>query len=406
VSKSEHIRLLVLHAHYTTRLSYNNDWLDAFMRSPLFTAHAINIVKTAPADITQAMHDVDGVVLLHSTNADTLIYLEPYAKILSERRVPLLSFVGNEVNLPGSPIAEKRRILEAIKPDWIATQLLKEAGDFLFGDIVRDNVVAIPHALNPKAFAPRRAIDNRPIDIGARSVKYTPHLGDNDRNRIHDFFERLGEQGQIKVDISDQRFNRSNWAEFLNQCRATVSCEAGSWFIEQDDVTVNAIREFIFSQSSGLVIANDSPLRRLGHKMPWPLRRLLRKVLGYGPLKHEMLLNEQADYEQIYRHFFAGRAKPSVYGKCISSRHFDAAGTKTMQILFPGRYNDILIAGKHYFPLAPDFSNVDEALDRLRDLKARKAMVDETYDFILQHHTYEHRMQQVHKIFTQSRSCT
>jgi hypothetical protein len=397
---SDQIRLLVFYAHYTTRLSYNDDWLDAFLSSPLFATQAIDIVKVAPTDVARAMRNVDAAVLLHSTNSDTFIYLEPFARVLAQRKVPLLSFVGNEVNLPGSPVAEKRRVLKTIQPDWIATQLLKEAGEFLFGDLAKRGTVAIPHALNEKIFCATRTLDDRSIDVGARSVKYTPHLGDNDRNRINEFFKKLGEQGRIHADIGNARFNRAGWADFLNKCKATISSEAGSFFLECDDATVNAVRGFIRAKAGGMVIANDSPLRRLGHKLPWPVRAALRRILGRGPLKHEMLLNEQADFDEVYRRFFAGKAKPAVYGKCISSRHFDAAGTKTMQILFPGRYNDILVADKHYFALAPDFGNIDEAIDTLRDLKKRSEIAEEAHTLMLERHTYAHRMQQVHALFS------
>ena len=71
-------------------------------------------------------------MLLHSTNGDTTIYLEPHIEALAHRKVPLLTFVGNEVNLPGSPIADKRRLFEILKPEYIATQLLLEAGKYLF----------------------------------------------------------------------------------------------------------------------------------------------------------------------------------------------------------------------------------------------------------------------------------
>jgi hypothetical protein len=267
------IRVLVLYANYTDRLSYYDDWLDAFKSAPEFDVIAVDIVPSdANKKISAALVEIDAVVLLHSTNGDTTHYLERHVDLLADRRVPLLTFVGNEANLPGSPISEKRRLFARLNPDYIATQLLREAGQFLFGDLAGSSIVSIPHALNPAAYHPIPG-NNRTIDIGARAVRYPPHLGDDDRNRIMEYFATFGPKTGLIVDISDQRYDRAGWAAFLNRCKATVATEAGSWFLEREDMTVNAIREYVLSRRSpGLVIRNDSKLRAIGHKLPWQVR--------------------------------------------------------------------------------------------------------------------------------------
>jgi len=182
-----------------------------------------------------------------------------------------------------------------------------------------------------------------------------------------------------------------------------VSTEAGSWFLERDDATVNAIRDYVLSKSkAGIVIRNDSVFRRFGHKMPWWLRSVARHALKRGPLRHESMVNEQLDVEDILDRFFAARARPSSYGKCISSRHFDAAGTKTCQIMFRGRFNDIFRADEHYLALEPDFSNIEDVLAAFRDPVRRRTVVDAAYDLVLSQHTYQHRIQQVYDLLSGS----
>lgn len=394
--RESRIRLLLVYAQYTTRLSYNDDWLDAFEACPQFDTETVNIVTADIGAVRTVVANVDGIVLLHSTNSDTTDYLEPFASVLADRRVPLLSFVGNELNLPGSPMSAKRAVLGRIRPHWIATQMLEEAGQFLFGDLVEKAVVAIPHALNPDVFRPTRDIDVRPIDIGTRLSRYVPHLGDNDRNRLADTVARIGVERGLKVDISDARLDRIGWSEFLNECRGTVSTESGSWFLERDDATVNAIRAYVRDQSNRrLMIANDSMLRKFGHKLPWRIRSLLRRLLSAGPIRHEALVNEQLSFDDIYQRFFAGRPRAPVYSKCISSRHFDAIGTKTCQIMFRGRFNDILEADRHYLALEDDFSNLDDVLRRFSDLPLRRGISGDAYAHVMSAHTYAHRMQQV-----------
>ena len=143
------------------------------------------------------------------------------------------------------------------------------------------------------------------------------------------------------------------------------------------------------------MIANDSSLRKIGHKLPRRLRTILRRLLRSGPIRHEALINEQLSFIEIHRRFFAGRERAPVYGKCISSRHFDAIGTKTCQIMFQGRFNDILEPNRHYIALANDLSDLDDALGRFSDLSAARAIVEDAHAHVAASHTYSHRMQQV-----------
>jgi len=401
------IKVLTLHARYTDKLSYYDDWLDAIRRNSSFDVVDIDIVPAASGNrIKQAIREVDAVVLLHSTNADSIVHLDRHVPVLANRRVPMIVFVGNEVNLPGFTIAGKRRVFSAIRPEWIATQLLEEAGQYLFGDIATNAVVPIPHALNPSEFRPIVNPNARPIDLGSRVTRYIPHLGDNDRNRIADAFIKIGRERGLKIDISNDRFNRSGWANFLNLCKGTVSTEAGSWFLEKDDTTVEAVRQYVFKQAGGILVGYDSRLWPIVQLLPSRARQMLKRIVrGVGFLvTYETLANTAHSYDEIHDRFFKDKPSPSIYGKCISSRHFDAIGTKTCQIMFRGRFNDILKPDQHYFALDHDFSNLEEVLARFSDLTQRLAVVEDAYVHVMEGHTYAHRMRLLYDILLSGRA--
>jgi hypothetical protein len=385
---------LVLHADYATRLSYYDDWLDAFARSRDFRVTAHNICEGAALpEIRRAIGAHDLVVLLHSTNADTMMYLKPVAEALKDRRGKLLVFVGNELNLPGSPMAEKIAFLRDVEPDFIATQLLAEAGQWLYASCPGARILSTPHALNAAAFRPGPPRDQRPVDIGTRSARYIPYLGDDERNRLFDLFAAHAFDPALKVDIeTDSRLAREGWAGFLSRCKGTVSNEAGSWYLEPDDHTMEEIRAWVRRQPGGIVIANDSALRRLGHRLPWFVKAALRALLRRGPVRHEMLVNEALDFAEIHERFFKERARAPVYTKVVSSRHFDAIGTKTCQILIRGRYNDTLVADEHYLALDPDFANLDAVLAAFADDDRNREIVDRAYEHALAEHTLDHRI--------------
>lgn len=388
------MKTLLLTLEYPSRASYYDDWRDAFMAARQFDVTVRNIFeRAARAEVARTIGQYDLIVVLHACTADSLLYAEPLAGVLQSRKGRLVTFVGNELNLPFAPLGAKIAWLTRVRPDIVATQLLQEAGAWLYAE-VGTRVISLPHALNPDAFQARTPQRERPIDIGARSFRYLAYLGDDERNRIYDYFAANRFVPPITLDFStEQRFDRAGWAAFLDRCKATIATEAGSWFLDRDDATVLAIRDYLAARSGGLVIRADSRLHALAHHLPYGLKTLARRLLRHGPIRHEALAAEQADFADIHARFFAGRARAPVYAKCISSRHLDAVGTKTLQIMFPGRFNGILEADRHYLALSPDFANIDSVMARFRDPTERIRVTEAAHAHVMAGHTYRHRMQ-------------
>jgi hypothetical protein len=385
------LRTLLLYAQYGTRASYYDDWLDGFRAAPQFDLTELNIChRDAAGQLRRKIRASDLVVLLHSVNADHVFYLEPLAAMLAERRCLLLSFVGNEVNLPGAPIGDKRRVLAAIRPDWIATQLPAEAGEYLWGDLAP--VLSIPHALNPQVFRIEAPGRTRPLDIGVRSFRYPAVLGDGDRNRLIDWFVQNGAVHGLSLDIGSERLNRADWSHFLNRCRGTLATEAGSWYLQRDDALVRDVLAHYAKAGPLTLSSNRVALRRLAHRLPWRVRELLLRWLARGPLRYQATALADVPEQEILDRFFAKTPRAPVYAKCISSRHFDAIGTGTVQILLAGRYNDLLIPDQHYLSLAPDFSNLDEVIRRFRDEGERGRIASLALEHVMEHHTYARRI--------------
>jgi len=72
-------------------------------------------------------------------------------------------------------------------------------------------------------------------------------------------------------------------------------------------------------------------------------------------------------------------------------RHFDAVFTKTCQILVEGYYRGALQADKHYIPLKCDFSNLDEVLEKLKDVRYVEEVVERAYADIYLSGEYTYR---------------
>jgi hypothetical protein len=388
----------VLTVQYDTRSSYYLDWLEAFESSPLFSVATFNLFrKNQRRAAARAIQDTELVVALHSCSADTLEYIKPLSGALKARRGRFLMLVGNEYNLPWARLDEKRDLVRDVAADYVGTQLPVEAGQWLYSD-TGARVVALPHALNETAFHLEKPDPLRPIDIGGRSARYPALLGDDERNRIHDVFARIGAGTDLRVDIAtDSRLDRSSWAAFLNDCRGTIGTEAGSWYLERDDRTVLEIRDFLRARTGARTINADGLLHTASRRLPYGVKAWLKALLARSPIRHEAFDAKEVSFAEIESRFFAGRARCPVYSKCVSSRHFDAAGTGTCQILIRGRYNDILTADEHYIALDSDLANVGEAITRFRDAAERRRIADAAYTLVHERHTYRHRLAALHQ---------
>lgn len=393
------LKTLILSLIYPTRVSYYDDWRDAFVHHPAYACDVGNIMTLTPTELEQRLEQYDAVIMLHSCNSDTLDYFAPLAPVLGQRnRAKLITFVGNEFNFPYVSTSERVRLFGVARCDVVATQLLEEAGNYLYAQSGA-RVVSVPHALNPAVFTPGPEL--RTLDIGVKGYKYPPYLGDDDRNRMLRFFSGNAGLWGLAVDISeDKRLNRDEWAGFLRSCNGTITTETGSWYISPNDELIQKIYAYLKENRKGLVIGNESPLRRIARYLPSPVKALLWQLLKRGPIGFEVIDDYNTSFKELDERFFRHEAHAPVYGKAISSRHFDAVGTKTCQIAFRGRFNDILVADEHYLAVEHDFSNAEDVVARFKDATERRRVVDTAYDLVMAEHTYRHRAEAILRLLT------
>ncbi len=380
-------RTLVVHIHYPETLSYFTDWLDAFVAERTLDVVAANLATPlGRRRLRRHIADVDLVVLLHSVVGDSLAEIRRLASVLDARRGPLVAYVSNEVSLPTQPFADKLAILRELGPDIIGTQLLLETSQWLYAEVSGARVVAMPHALNPSAFHADVPQAQRPLDIGFRGARYLPHVGDDERNRIIDFFASTPPPG-LAVDVrTNASYGRKGWAAFLNSTRATIGAESGAVYMRRDDEILDRTEAELGVSSRDL--RARARLRPLHRYLPRPVKNALRRGADRAAGR------SHAPAAVTVGPLAAAPTPPAgtMSGKCISSRHFDAIGTETCQILLPGRYNDLLQPDVQYLALERDFSNLDEVLGHFRDETARTKLVRGARTWALDGQTYGHRV--------------
>lgn len=345
------IRILLLYAQEESQrtLSYQMGWPRSFQESPLFDCVPVNLAGGSMLDRWRRIRrirrgDFEAVVILHSVFSNTNYLLGRAYDAVRGLKAPKAMFVGNEYKL----MPEKVRFCEDLGVSLLITMNPDERAHQLYRDRLHCRVACIPSAgLDPVLFAPQVPRSDRPIDIGYRAFISPLYLGHDERREIAERFLTEGPARGLATDISvnaKDRFDETGWAGFLNRCKAQLGTEAGGGYFELTDET-------------------------------------RRRVIAFEKE------NPKATIADVRECFFNNYRSP-VPVWTISGRHVEAAATKTVQILFLGRYNDYLRADEHYIPLRKDFSNLDEVFAKLADAGHADRIAENAYRVATQELTY------------------
>jgi len=344
--------VLIFFAHRRApAFAYYEDWFDALRTHPGWKVHVVDTSTRASL--------VRGLLRARRRAWDLVLY--PYSFFYANtdhwRRAILtvggaklrgtkVFFLENEYRM----LRDKLACAVAVGADYVTTQLPKDVADRVYGGFFEPaRIIPLPHGLARVDEAVPAADDpRRDIDLAFRGASFPYYVGHRDRELMLEFFTEHAGRLDLRVDLEVERYLApAEWRRFLHRTKGVLGHESGSGFLEVNDAT-------------------------------------RRRVLEYEA-------NPGVTFDEIFRLFFKDYPDP-VSGRVVSSRHFEAIGANCAQVLFPGRYNDILRAGEHYLPLARDFSNVDDVLRRFRDVALRRRMVEDTAAYVRDAHTLRHRI--------------
>ncbi len=175
---------------------------------------------------------------------------------------------------------------------------------------------------DPKEYASRKT------DVIYRSKKIPlfPNKIGNLKGSIGDIFIKAVSGESLVLDISTNAKDKIQgpaWYDFIENSKATLGSNSGSSLHVRNHQVIHRIRNYM--------------LKNPGH--------------CYEDIETACFLQDDAGCE-----FTA-----------ISPRNLEAGLLRTLQILVPGPYSDILLPGQHYIPLAEDCSNIEKVLEILRN---------------------------------------
>ncbi|MEY3420320.1 MAG: hypothetical protein RIR48_600 [Bacteroidota bacterium] len=182
----------------------------------------------------------------------------------------------------------------------------------------------------------------RSIDLGYRARKNPYWLGRLGvyKWKVAEVFKQSNDT--LIKDISTlpkDVFTGDEWYKFLMRCRCVLGTESGSTLLDFDG----------------------------------SIRKAVNKYQKENP---------NASFEQCEDSCFKG-LDGNINLSTVSPRHFEAMLTRTCQVLVEGKYADILVPDRHYIPIKKDFSNVDEVVNKIKDVKLCETIANTCYEEIV-----------------------
>jgi hypothetical protein len=288
------------------------------------------------------------LVVLHTTLLSALRWTPSGAPAVARRVLAIRDLPGVRVALPQDDFLRSDRVAELlgeIGVDHVFTPVPEHEWPKVYRRLDRSRV-ALHHALtgylepHDVAVVEAHASDERPIDIGYRAWHAAPWLGRHGQLKtevarvVGDAARRRGLRVDVSTRAGDTLFG-DDWLRFLGSCKYTLGVEGGASVLDHDG-TVKARTE---------------------------------RYLAEHP---------DASFEQVEAACFPGR-DGELELSALSPRHLESAASRTCQILVEGHYDGVLEPDVHYIPLRPDFSNVEEVLDRIVADRDRAGLVERAH---------------------------
>jgi hypothetical protein len=344
-------RILLLHAasDENATFSYQRVWPGQFQRHPRFSCTTVNLAARSVAGRIGAearirLWNGEAVVMLHSVFSNACLLSGRLFEAVLRRPQPKAWFIGNEYKL----MPDKMRFADELQIALLVSQCRSAAVHELYRKRLGCVVTGIPNAgLDVEVFRSTSDPNERPIDLGYRADDSPWYLGHTERRAIAEYFVSCASKFRLSTDISldrARRFTVPEWASFLNRCRGQLGTEAGGDFFELSDETRNAVNGYI------------------------------REHPG-------------ATFEDVWERFFR-RYEAATPLRILSSRHVEAAGTRTVQILFEGGYDGYFAPDIHYIPLKKDFSNTDDVIRKFADRAMSERIADGAHERVRAELTY------------------
>ncbi len=339
-SSSRRLSVLLLCDDYRGHANTVLDHIAAFTR---FSVHEVRTFN--PIGMTRSRHldldEFDVVVIHYSIKIISEDHLAPAFREQLRRFQGLkVQFIQDEYRSVND-FTELMRVLgiHILYTLLAGPEIPKLYDETRLPGVVKLTTLAgfVPKGLTEYAILPTAS---RPLDIGYRGRTLPFWLGTLGQEKawIAQGVRAAAERYGLRCDIGwaeEDRIYGQRWIEFLASCKATLGTESGSSITDFDGSIEQRTKAYL--------------------------------------LEHP-----RAEFQEVHRTLLHPY-EDNVRVTAISPRIFEAAALRTALILFPGTYSGLIDPWVHYIPLAKDFSNLDQVVEKLRDADFLESLTERTH---------------------------
>tara|TARA_B100001964_G_C13861413_1_gene434620 strand:+ start:168 stop:533 length:366 start_codon:yes stop_codon:yes gene_type:complete len=101
---------------------------------------------------------------------------------------------------------------------------------------------------------------------------------------------------------------------------------------------------------------------------------------------------------KIYNNFFKNLKKGTKF-RCLTGKTIEPAACKTPLILVEGDY-DLFQKDIHFINLKKDYSNIEECMEKLNDLRFIDFITENSYKLVKENYLYNHLINKLYNIIS------
>lgn len=105
-------------------------------------------------------------------------------------------------------------------------------------------------------------------------------------------------------------------------------------------------------------------------------------------VRNQLEINPTLSFQEVFDSYLYQFETNKVKMNQISPKIFESMALKVGLILFEGEYSDIIKPNIHYIPLKKNFSNIDEALTKVKNDDFLLTMTERAYNDIVKNKEY------------------
>jgi hypothetical protein len=331
------------------------DHLYAFERYSGGQTAYLNLAvrRKIPAWVGRVKWDL---VVFHTSYLATYRWTPDGAPWLRRRSEPLRGLGGVRVALPQDDFLRcdlVADVMEELGVDHVFTPVPPSEHEKVYGRMDLDRVqfhIGLTGYLDDDEVARMIEITEevgeagRDLDVGYRAWHAAKWLGRHGqlKTEIARLFSLEGPKHGLEVDISTKdgdTFYGDDWSRFMARSKYTIGVEGGASILDRDGSLRIAVYDY-----------------ELDHP--------------------------DATFDEVEAACFPGRdGELALFA--VSPRHLEACVSRTCQVLVRGDYNGVLEADRHYIPLEPDFSNLDEVLETMKRDDRRAEIAEAAFEDVV-----------------------